>query len=945
ILADDSARTPRQTLQDAFMELGEAELLNNDAEKSLSYFDRAGRVGGTRSGEAWFRAGEMAERTGKAKAMADFYGRAVDDTTTAIDRRMVLIGGIKGATGTKDYLGAVRLAAEYRTKYPTDENLPRILFESAVICADNLRDYRQAINFDNEILAKFPLSPYVDDALYGMGMALYRAGEFDESIRTLESLAKRFPSSSLVDSAETEAQYIRLFELKNKESGLEKLALLVGDVIAQESKGDLAYRLADIYFHELKDYRQAAVQYRAALNAGLEEGLRPAAWYNLARSYQFLNLQDRMLGKQQSATADAVSAIAAYDSVLTNYLGTEYTDDAAMSQLALRVQLAKTPSDLRTLGSKLLGNVSRTRFKDRALLVVANAYLQGKDLEDAALTYKAILDQGQKGDSESEARFQYGKTLLGLADLDSGAVLLKSFLETNPNHQRSAEAASLLAQYESAAGRAAIANGYFDLLEKKFYYTDYAADLGRKRGDAYFNAGDFARASVLYTGQIRKDRSDFFVYDDVSPDLLYRTGYAFEKLGNAAEARRYYTEYITRVKKSDKLGQVYYSLATIARSENNSELAGKYLQESIQYAPASSEEATALSLEAADLLFGDEQYADAITRYNEVARLTKNDSVQQVVQTRTIVCYFRLDNIKEAEKRSALFIKAYPNNEESAAEFEFERGRYFLRKDDSGKALARFEAVTRRYAGSQYVPEALFWTGRAYELAEKPQLAISHYDSVVKHYPGSDVAPRAELSLGNIYYNQEQWDPAVRYYKEVVDSASRAPDIAKYAMNNLAMAYKQLKLYDAAMELDRKYIELYPNDDDIIDKKIDIAVLYQNLGYYDQSIVQLQSLLDLGNPSIEAELRYYIGEANFYKGNYQQAILDFLKVPYLVTRRGKADWISTSYYMAGQSYEKMSKFDLALAMYKKIIESKETDTQFKSAAQREIDRVQSLIVK
>jgi len=49
---------------------------------------------------------------------------------------------------------------------------------------------------------------------------------------------------------------------------------------------------------------------------------------------------------------------------------------------------------------------------------------------------------------------------------------------------------------------------------------------------------------------------------------------------------------------------------------------------------------------------------------------------------------------------------------------------------------------------------------------------------------------------------------------------------------------------------------------------------------------RMQSLIEGGNSDLEAELRYYIGESNFYKGDYQQAILEFLKVPYLVTQRG-----------------------------------------------------------
>jgi hypothetical protein len=41
----------------------------------------------------------------------------------------------------------------------------------------------------------------------------------------------------------------------------------------------------------------------------------------------------------------------------------------------------------------------------------------------------------------------------------------------------------------------------------------------------------------------------------------------------------------------------------------------------------------------------------------------------------------------------------------------------------------------------------------------------------------------------------------------------------------------------------------------------------------------------------------------------------------------------------------MSKFDMAMMMYRKIVESKDTDTEFKTAAQREIGRVQTLLNK
>lgn len=944
-LVDDSLKTPKEVYENALMDLGQASAFNREFKSSLVSFVRAGNIGGMRAGEAWFKAGEIAEKIGDSRAMALYFARAVSDTASPIDRRKVLIGGIKAATLSKDFPEAVRLAAEYRTKYAEDSNLPRILYEAARVCTDELNDYRKAIDFYTEILDKFPQCAYGDDATYGLGRALRLAGDVNEAIQTLESLKKRFPYSELIDRADSEAEYARLFEVKNKETGLEKLALLVGDVIAQQSKGDLGYRLAEIYFHELKDYRQAATQYRFALDAGLDQKLRPDAWLNMARSFDYLNLKSRFSNDPETAGKDAASAIAAYDSLLKKYPEREYADDAALARLKLKTQSARTPVALRKLGTNFLTAASFGRNADKALLELGKAYESVNDMEDAALTFKLVVDRTPQSESAPEALFRLGKALMGLADQDSAAAVLEAFLNKYPVRQEDAEAAALLAQYEAKIGQADRANSLFDLLDKKYSYTNYAHGLDRKRGEAYFTAGDYGKAVEAFTREIGRIQTDYFAAEEVPPELLYKTGYSYEKLGDFTDAKRLYTQYITRVTESEKLGQVYYSLASIARSEGNSELASGYLQESLKHTPASSEEAARLSLEAAGLLFSDGQYVDAIARFDEVAHQTKSDSLRQFLQARMIVCYFRLDNIKEADKRSSEFVKEHPKSTAYAAEFECERGKYFLRKGDSAKALSRLESIAREYKSAPVVPEALYWTGKTYELAERPREAIALYDSVVKHFPGSEMVPQAQLSLGNIYYNLEQWDSAAHFYRILVDSTNRSPELLKYAMNNLALTYKQLKLYDAAMELDRKYIERYPDDEDIVDKKIDVAVLYQNLGYYDQSVVQLQSLLEMGNPAIEAELRYYIGEAYFYKASYQQAILEFLKVPYLVAKRGKVDWTSTSYYMAGQSYEKMSKFDLAMTMYKKIVENKDTDAEFKTAARREIDRVQGILGK
>ncbi len=748
-------------------------------------------------------------------------------------------------------------------------------------------------------------------------------------------MPRKYPSSEYASDAKEEAEKVRIFELKDREAGQEKLALLIGDVIEQKSKGDLAFRLAEIYFHHLKDYAQAAAQYRRALQSDLDVARHPSAWFYQAKALEYLSLKQN--AKDQAGKGKAIEA---YDSLLRKFPASEFTDEAQIAQLNLRLDVAASATEVRKVGTSFLSVFPNARRKDLALMAMGGSYRSSKSYDDAVLTYKLVLEKYTRSEVSQDALFRLGETLFDMGDKDSSARILVEFISAHPNSPFSAQAAFLLASLSSEKGRAVEAVGWYDRIEKTYFYSRYNQDLDAQRGDAFYASNDYANAVERYERHASVLKNDYFEMRDVSQEHIYKLAFANDKLGRREEAKRYYAEYLLRESSSERKGEAYYALSLIARAENRLDLATKYLQEVSRFGSAGQSDRVAL--ESADLLFRNEQYAEAITRFGEVSSKSKNDSLQQYLLSRIAVGYFRLDNLKEAEKRVVSFVKAYPSATQYAGEFEFERGKYHFRKDELEKAKQRFDSVRVKFPRATIVAEAMYWTARIHELRQRPEMAVQLYDSILQFHSTTAIVPKTQLSLGNVYYNMEQWDAAAKLYKTILDNPDRSPELVQYAMNNLILTYKESNLFDGALELTRKYISNYPEDPDLIDKRIDIGVLYQKLGYYDQSIVHLTSLLETGNNQIEPELRYYIAEAYFFKGEYQQAILEFLKVPYLVGRQGKVDWTATSYYMAGQSYEKMSKYEQAVTMYKQIIDRPGIDVAFKTAAQREIDRVKSI---
>jgi len=410
---------------------------------------------------------------------------------------------------------------------------------------------------------------------------------------------------------------------------------------------------------------------------------------------------------------------------------------------------------------------------------------------------------------------------------------------------------------------------------------------------------------------------------------------------DTVSAQKEYLEFVGEDSRSPEASGAFARLAAFEKQKGRIDLSIRFIEKSV-----SAQRNAANSGELASLYYAGSDYPKAIAEYAALVGLRGADSaVVRSARIRVITALYRSDNSKEAERKITEFLKLYGADRNALAEFEYEKAMALYRGEEFDRALAILQAFPAKYDSTEILPLASFWIGKILEAKELPDSAMARYDLVMRSFPRSDVLPKVYLAVGNIYFYKEKFDEAVKYYRLIVDKPELSPEVLPFAMSNLIEAYKEVALYDGALELTRGFIEKYPNDESILDKKIDLGVLYQKLGYYDQAIVQLQGLLETTNKDLESEIRYYLGESYYYKGEYQQAILEFLKVPYLITKKTKIDWTPNSYYMSAQSYEKMGKFDQALNMYQQIIDKAGIDPAFKTAAQKEINRVKSLVKK
>jgi len=936
------AKADPMLLQRASVEAGGAlRDLGRHAE-SATMFERGATYQGPDTREALFRAGLANDRAGNSGRAAEFYGKAFADTSGDFDERLLLIGAYKASLLKKNYRTSLGYAEEIGRLYPADPITPLVMLSAASTASDQLGDYRRALGFLDEIQASSQSHSLSDDAVLMAASALEKSGLTQQAYDLLLEFPKDFPSSELRDKAHVEAERVYTFELKESGTGVENLAGLMGDMIAQKNPGELAYRLADLYMNDLKDYRRASEQYSIALQYELDSDERETALFQGAMCLRNLAWKGELDGRTRQQ--DFARAVAALDTVLAAYPDGQYAHEAALLRLTLALKGSSDVLQVREAAERYMAQHPEGPEKGAGLILIGERYALAGRASAAQEVYRAIIQRYRGTEATGTAMVRLAEGYNGMARPDSALLLLDEFIAEFQKHQESSRAAFIVAGLEKEKGNTSRALELYERIATEFSYTAYADSVPERRGDALFASGRYEEAAREYQRSLDAITRDIITLKQPSPPVILKLAACYQRAGRSAEAKAAFLQYLAADPSTSLKGDVYYALAALVRMEGNSSLAIKYLKQAAESAadPLLRERA---SLEAADLLFESEEYDGAIRQYREVQQLTKNDTLAQYAEARSVVGLYRLDNLQEADRRAQAFIKARPKAVESAAEFQFERGRSYVRKTQFDLAMRQFTTVTKDYRRSAIAPEATYWTGRVYELQNKPGEAVKVYQRVLEDYPRHEVAPRARLGLGNAYYSLEQFENAMKQFKPLVDDPATPPELRPLAMNNLILAYKSLQLFDAALQLTRDYIEQYPDDPDLISKTIDIGVLYQRLGYYDQSVLHLQSMLETADAQIESELRYYIGEAYYYKGDFQQAILEFLKVPYLISKDGRGEWIPPSYYMAGQAYEKMSRFEQAIAMYRQIIDRPGIDATFKTAAQKEIDRVRTLLRK
>lgn len=837
-------------------------------------------------------------------------------------RAQIRIG--RNAEEQQNFAAAVQAYQTFVDQNPDDPNTPDVLMMVGRLYEERLRDPRKAATAYEQLTTRYPRANVADAALVGAARCHEALKEPDRALEAAQDLLSRFPVSEWREEALRLIRQIEIFEKKNNDSGVEKLALLVGDVVSDKDRPGLAYRLGEIYFKDMKNYEAAAAQFSTAINSGMTDPRFVDALYLRSRSYEYLTLKDESFRQR---------AIESYNTFVQAYPADARTPGAALSLFFLK---AVNPTACRNAQQ----DAAVANRRDTTTLHMASLLEKSDSLSEALAAYEAVAQEFPDTPSGVEAMYRSAMIFLHTHQTDSAYAWGQAYLARSSTGAHAAEMLQQLADVASKRGDHAAAVEFLQTLAAQYGYTATATGVRARLAEELSAAGNHADAAALYAEIQHDEESSVLSEGGVSPSTELGLARTLHLAGKNTDAKAALLDLLTRMPDSSSVAEAYTLLGWIARDEGSPDQATAYFEQAENAKPGS-----AATREIADLLFANGKYENAAKTYAALASTADADTSLRYYMAQIILSKLKNDDVAGIDREIEAFQTKFGADETTTAAFRLERGNSLFRKEDYPAALTVFTEVAKKYGDTPSGPTAQYWIGKAQQAMEKPADAIATMEGLIQDHPLAPIIARAHLTLGNLYYEMEKWPESIRHYRVITDDSTADPTLLPYAMSNLIETYELAGVYDAALAMTRKYVEMYPNAEDCFDKRIKIGILYSHLGYYDQAVMHLQGLLDQAGSDLEGEIRYYIAEANYNKGDYQQAILDFLKIPYLVTKKGKIDWTANSLYMSGQSYEKMGKYDQALTMYRQIVDRTGIDETFKAAAKKEIDRVKTILNK
>jgi len=818
-----------------------------------------------------------------------------------------------------------------------------------------------AITFFKNAVGNQDNNNFIDYSLYTLANTYEKEYDYKNAEKYYDTLITYHSNSPLVPAAHIRIGYCH-FKLKQYDSAILELNDPVVKTLPPDVYSEGLYILGNSYY-QIKDYQKAENNFLSIINNyPFSKELRDAkyglAWAYFQQkkyedAYKFFNelssgndsLAINSFYWKAESKRYAGQEIAAFD-IYQDFLN-KYPNDQLINEVQYQLGVLYYNTGKYELAEKYLGNAVKSANNDikaRAYTMLGEIALNKKDFNSAEqifneaiatpdissdLVDRSILGLGvaqyyaQKYEAAisnlsdinfRDPKFESDKVNFYLAECFYSLGKYKDAIEKFDQVSSNNDELANLSLYGKAycyfnQKEYATAAKYFSEYVKLFPDNVRAVDANLRLADSYYGSKNFVASSKVYKEMFRNDKR---IFND--PNAYYQFAQALYKANDIQDAITEFQNLQKKFPNSDYADKSLFTVGWIYFQKGNYQQAISTYRNVLAIYPNSSLAPTVF-YSIGDSYFNLGQYDSAITSYQQV--LTKFPTSPHVYDAVNGIqdCYV----IQNKQDQAINFIRQFIANNPSLSfsdQIFYKVGDIYYSLQNYKQAEISYREFIADYPNSKLVPQAYYWIGKSAENLKKYDEALSDFNSVFTSFPNSDAAPAAVIEMGNIYNQQKKYDDALTMYNKALTTL---PNKLRFTeiMFNKGMTYVNKNDFASATLVFNQIVKDYSGTVFSEKSKLELGILSLQAKNYSLADSYLTNLAQNRSDDIGAQAQFYLGQSLYNQKNYSAAITALSRVSSVFPAYD--DWVTKSYLLLGDCYEKTKDRSRAREMYRIVI--------------------------
>ncbi len=554
------------------------------------------------------------------------------------------------------------------------------------VCAVEDYQYREAISYLNSFLGSNTEDPRVDEALFWLAEAFYRA----ELMKNAEESYQKLLLNHGASKRREEAYYglgWTYFRIRDFDKANQTFSQMLKEFPQSRFAPDVYVRKGDALYLT-KNYIEAAKAYKEAykINPKEEQG-------------QYAQFQ---IGQSLYRAKDYPNAVTQLRQFIKNFPKSVFADHA-MYTVAYIATLLEHHDEAISAFESLKVAYPQSELVPASMYYIANSYYAKGEYETAISHYKMLMETYRSSYYGIEALRGLQESLSVLGRNDEAIEVGKSYMAANPDGAMREQ-------------------------------------INMKTIEIFLRKGDYGSAAKEYQEFLKKNPDS-----DYGAEAMYLLAKSQMGMNDVDAAQQSFSLLFLRYPKSDFAAQGMLQNALLHLNRSNVNAADSLFQLlSVTY--PETELASRAYYERAQLLITKSDSTQALSLYKKSADMAQGEYSYQSLYR--LAMLFRQREQNDSARAYFTRIGSYTDNVSLSAEAQYRIGELYLAEKNYQKAAETFESVKSHFDGVEdWYTLSLINLGECYEKLLNNAKAKEVYQTVIILHPADDYGKTAQSRL------------------------------------------------------------------------------------------------------------------------------------------------------------------------------------------------------